>query len=240
MTTLAYRFLAGRYHATPWGAHVNEGLVEWPPSPFRVMRALVATGFSRLGWTGIEGAARELFGLLALAPPSYALPEGGTSSHTRHYMPPFKGNTTKVIDAFLCLRTDSILLVHFETALPDACQSLLSRLLNAQPYLGRAEAWVEGSLLSEKPRDRDWIHAASQPPDRSFERVELLACEEPSEYRAWREASVAREVEKKERDERERAKPSRRGCPSTCFLRCCRTRPPFGRKAGASRQARDG
>lgn len=28
-----FRFPARRYHATPWGNHVNEGLIEWPPSP---------------------------------------------------------------------------------------------------------------------------------------------------------------------------------------------------------------
>src|SRR4051812_35490199 len=112
MTVLAYRFLAGRYHATPWGAHVNEGLVEWPPSPFRVLRALVATGFSRLGWTRIEGAARELFDLLASAPPSYSLPDG-SASHTRHYMPSFKGNTTKVIDAFLRFPEGATLYVRY-------------------------------------------------------------------------------------------------------------------------------
>ena len=35
-------FPAGRYHATPWGRHVNEGVPEWPPSPWRLLRALVA------------------------------------------------------------------------------------------------------------------------------------------------------------------------------------------------------
>ena len=51
MPNLVFRFPAGHYHATPWGNHVNEGLIEWPPSPWRVVRALLATGFSKLGWT---------------------------------------------------------------------------------------------------------------------------------------------------------------------------------------------
>ena len=37
MPTLRVRFPAGRYHATPWGNHVNEGQIEWPPSPWRVL-----------------------------------------------------------------------------------------------------------------------------------------------------------------------------------------------------------
>ncbi len=33
--SIAIQFSAGRFHATPWGHHVNEGLPEWPPSPWR-------------------------------------------------------------------------------------------------------------------------------------------------------------------------------------------------------------
>ena len=40
MTTIELRFAANRFHATPWGRHVNEGVPEWPPSPYRLMRAL--------------------------------------------------------------------------------------------------------------------------------------------------------------------------------------------------------
>ena len=43
MIAIRLRFLTGRFHATPWGHHVNEGVVEWPPSPWRLLRALVAT-----------------------------------------------------------------------------------------------------------------------------------------------------------------------------------------------------
>src|SRR5437867_3663314 len=48
--TLLLRFPGRRYHATPWGHHVNEGLIEWPPSPWRLLRALLATGYTKLGW----------------------------------------------------------------------------------------------------------------------------------------------------------------------------------------------
>ena len=204
MTVLAYRFAAGRYHATPWDAHVNEGRVEWPPSPFRLLRALVATGFSRLGWTGIDGAARELFDLLAGVLPSYALPEG-TASHTRHYMPPFKGNTSKVLDAFLRFPADATLYVRYPTALPDASRAVLASLLRAQPYLGRAEAWVDAELLERAPEGLTWVEPSTQPPGPGYERVELLASEAAQAYATWRQAFVAREVERKERAEQAKA-----------------------------------
>jgi CRISPR-associated protein Csb2 len=50
MLCFELRFPGGRYHATPWGTHVNEGQIEWPPSPWRLARALLAVGFTRLGW----------------------------------------------------------------------------------------------------------------------------------------------------------------------------------------------
>ena len=71
-TTLAIRFPLGRYHANPWDRAVNEGATEWPPSPWRLLRALVATWHTR--WPGLP--APVLDGLLdSLAdPPSYRTP----------------------------------------------------------------------------------------------------------------------------------------------------------------------
>src|SRR5439155_14889775 len=40
--TISIRFLTGRAHLHPWQTHHSEGRVEWPPSPWRLLRALVA------------------------------------------------------------------------------------------------------------------------------------------------------------------------------------------------------
>ena len=37
--SVALTFPGGQFHATPWGHHVNEALPEWPPSPWRLLRA---------------------------------------------------------------------------------------------------------------------------------------------------------------------------------------------------------
>jgi len=66
MITLAFHFPGGRYHATPWGHQVNEGLVEWPPSPWRLLRALLSCGYTRLGWNvAVPHAAVNLLHKLA-------------------------------------------------------------------------------------------------------------------------------------------------------------------------------
>ena|GEM_PF-6598726 len=45
MLALAFTFPGGRYHATLWNRHVNE---EWPPSPWRILRALIAVWHRKL------------------------------------------------------------------------------------------------------------------------------------------------------------------------------------------------
>jgi len=39
---ISIRFLTGRAHLHPWSTHHSEGRVEWPPSHWRLLRALVA------------------------------------------------------------------------------------------------------------------------------------------------------------------------------------------------------
>lgn len=40
--TVSIRFLTGRAHLHPWQTHHSEGRIEWPPSHWRLLRALVA------------------------------------------------------------------------------------------------------------------------------------------------------------------------------------------------------
>src|SRR5581483_4973224 len=121
-------------HATPWGAHVNEGAVEWPPSPWRLLRALMAVGFAKRGWTGgtpgIPALARSLLERLAGVMPHFRLPDG-TVAHSRHYLPFTEGTaekTTKVIDAFFRLSGDQPAHVHWPLVLPAEEGALLADL----------------------------------------------------------------------------------------------------------------
>src|SRR5947208_16374451 len=82
--TLRLLFPAGRYHATPWGRHVNEGVPEWPPSPWRLLRALIAV-WRRTCPDLSEAQVRRVLESL-LGPPCFRLP-ASRPAHTRHYMP---------------------------------------------------------------------------------------------------------------------------------------------------------
>ncbi len=81
-TTLVLTFPLGRYHATPWDRHVNEGTVELPPSPWRLLRTLYAVWQTRCPDLPQE-TVHPLLADLA-APPTFYVPAHGIS-HSRHY-----------------------------------------------------------------------------------------------------------------------------------------------------------
>jgi len=205
---LAFTFTAGRYHGTPWGRHVNEGAVEWPPAPWRLYRALLATGCSRLGWTRPPAAFEALLQALAANPPTWWIPEQATTSHTRHYMPDgavasadkntglHSRGTDLILDAFLAVPRDTPALVaSFPVVLPDAERALLADLAAHLPYLGRAEAWVAAALVPQVPDGLVACAPSETTPGPGFERLDLLAPLTPSAFHdavgAWRARAEA-------------------------------------------------
>ncbi len=153
MLALAFRFPAGSYHATPWGHHINEASIAWPPESFRLIRALLAVWFRKM-----QGEAHEydefkrLLEKLASNPPCYYLPEG-VQAHTKHYMPVIEGRNEKnklIFDAFLRLDRDEELVVAWpELEVGETSLELLDSLLSRIGYLGRAESWVEASVMDD-------------------------------------------------------------------------------------------
>jgi CRISPR-associated protein Csb2 len=150
MLAVELTFPAGRYHATPWGRHVNEGVPEWPPSPWRLLRALVSVWQRTCPEVPAERVRAALEPLAAA--PHFRLPPA-TVSHTRHYMPwEKKGPTdrTLIFDTFVALRRDGAVVALWETAAPDeGAREVLELLLGRLGYLGRAESWCCARLLPE-------------------------------------------------------------------------------------------
>lgn len=215
MVALEFRFLAGRYHATPWGHHVNEGLVEWPPSPWRITRALLATYYLKAQHMFDEAVVQRLLDTLSSELPRFYLPRT-CPGHTRHYMPVYKGNTTKVFDAFLRLpdvdHPDAALIVAWPDIELERDQvEVLGKLVGCMGYLGRAESWVEVRLAEDwSPEDRAEVvpHEGSSVPA-GTEVVRVLAPRAAHEYAAWRARWI--EQRKSETLAQKRAAVERRG-----------------------------
>lgn len=160
LATLVVRFPMGRYHATPWDRSVNEGASEWPPSPWRVLRALTSAWHTR--WPDLP--ASDFDGLLgALAePPSYRTPPS-CPAHTRHYLPDLDhkkgetGGTDLTLDPFLSLGRDDELLIQWPAGLDPGHQQILAKLAELLPYLGRADSVCQARLLDGGPvPDETW------------------------------------------------------------------------------------
>jgi CRISPR-associated protein Csb2 len=196
-TSLAIRFPLGRYHANPWDRAVNEGASEWPPSPWRLLRALVATWYTR--WPDLP--AEVLDGLLdTLADlPSYRAPLV-RHGHTRHYLPDLDhkkgdtGSTDLTLDPFLSLPPEEDLLVRWDADLPGERRQALAKLAELLPYLGRSESVCEARLLDADPEpDESWW----RPEAEGATRTRLLAARRPLD-RVALEASTE-EVRKQRR-----------------------------------------
>ncbi len=149
-TTLVLTFPLGRYHATPWGRHVNEGAVEVPPAPWRVLRTLYAVWRTRVP----ELSEDTVHGLLAAlaVPPIFHVPRHAPG-HTRHYYPdtaidPKTGQSgrDRTLDAFVVFERDADLAVEWPVDLPADQHAALARLAGSIPYFGRADSVCSGTV----------------------------------------------------------------------------------------------
>ncbi len=195
-TTLILSFPGGRYHATPWGHHVNEGLVEWPPSPWRILRALISVGYTKLHAPDplpLDHPLRRTVLALAEELPTYTIPKSSPATHSRHYMPLASGKTTLVMDA--CAKPGGLLAVSWSVDLEDELREYLSQLASQLSYVGRAESWVEARLLAPGepvPHGLPVVpHASMTPPPRGTEQIAMLAPVASADYDAWIAEQIA-------------------------------------------------
>lgn len=189
MTSLAIRFPGRRYHATPWGHHVNEGQIEWPPAPWRILRALLSVGFTACGWTKVPDEARALIETLAAKPPCYRLPPV-VGAHSRHYMPT-DAKPTLVFDTWAQV-DDGELIITWPMELSANQRGLFADLATRLNYLGRSESWVSVQVLDTDPTDHNCLpevlgQSGSRP---GWEQVPLLAPVAAADYVTWRSPLV--------------------------------------------------
>ncbi len=190
MLAIELRFPGGRYHATPWDSHVNEGVSEWPPSPWRVLRAVIACWHLTARDEVPDATLRSIIDALAAELPEYELPAEVVGAHTRHYMPLFAGKTTKVFDAFLQVPRDARVLVVWRGVSLDAgYRNALALVLSRLGYLGRAEAWVDARVCDSVPDELACVPVADATHD-GRERLRLLAPVPPTELQRWRAAAL--------------------------------------------------
>ena len=199
MIAIGFTFIAGRYHATPWEKQVNEGGVEWPPSPWRFLRTLIAVWHQK---NQADIPEKELTVLLdkLSALPEYLLPPA-TIAHSRHYMPIGEKTcngtekTALIIDAFAAVsKTIPLVLYWNEVELNSSETRVLERLLESICYFGRAESFANARIISPQEiakikKDGSYSRAypvEETPEDGKHEIVKRLACMSEKEYADWK------------------------------------------------------
>lgn len=218
MVTLDIELLTGRYHATPWGRGVNEGAVEWPPSPWRLLRALLAT-WHRLGREEPEATVRQLLAQLSAEPPTFELPPAAVA-HTRHYLPLYgmkkntgTNDTRKVLDAFVhaddppsaearsaggagSAAARPVIRVSWPNVqlIADEADALVT-LADGLAYLGRAEGWVAATAYTTAPPplaypSMDVVQPVQPGEPVSGELVDVLCPASAPDFAAWRTQSI--------------------------------------------------
>ena len=182
MLVIKFTFTANRYHATQWGRNVNEGAPEWPPSPWRILRGIVATWRRTLPELD-PGRVAPVLEAMASEHPEFRLPMASTG-HTRHFMPVYEGTREGrdlVIDSFVAIRPgDPVFAMWPGLELASQQNEDLNNILRNMPYLGRAESWVEASLAAGCPGEANSLPLETGAvPDGDWEMVRTLTPRSP-------------------------------------------------------------
>lgn len=181
------RYPWGRVHATPWGRHTNEGAVEWPPAPRRILRALYATWATRHPDLDPETVHRLLDRLTEA--PTYGTDEVRRGS-TRHYLAADRHTAASydrdlAIDAFVSCRPDRGVVVQWECELETDEHEALAQLVPSVPFLGRADSICEMDLTEARIEDRPIQWTPLQPNDSADGEVtDLLKATSPLDVEA--------------------------------------------------------
>lgn len=141
-TVIEVELLAGRYHAHLWGeAQFGMAGPEWPPSPWRLLRALASSWFcARPLLSSDEARDRMLEALGRSGAPAIWLPRAAVHE-VRYYQPVRLGASDRVLhhDHF-AVPEGGRFWFRFETRLEPDQRALLAELLGRLRYLGRSES----------------------------------------------------------------------------------------------------
>jgi len=155
MIALRIAFQSGSLHAAPWEHDAKGGEIEWPPSPFRILTALIE-GWARAGGADLERFARVIE-ILAMAP-EFRLPlaMSGSSRHWLRSVEDAHDSTdTMLVDSILAIdrtRIVSAYVIWRDAALSESDRAMLSSACRLIDTLGTAMQ-IEMSIADHDPQD---------------------------------------------------------------------------------------
>lgn len=156
-TVIEVELLSGRYHAHVWGeAQFGMAGPEWPPSPWRLLRALASSWFCARPHPSSEDLRDRLLEALGRSgAPEIWLPRSSVCE-LRYYQPVRLGASDRVLhhDHF-AVAEGGRFWFRFDVTLQSDQRKLLDDLLKRLRYLGRSESRAQLCLVErdEPPKD---------------------------------------------------------------------------------------
>ena len=167
MLTFRLTFPWGRYYAHPWGqnpARITEA--EWPPSPWRLLRAIAAAWFQANPGREPSDQLLQALEILGRELPTFVLPKV-SFSRAIHYQPNYgatakddlalaKYKRVRHENHFAAVGGDVLVrweLNELDDATRTSVRSLLSEVAGRITYFGRAECICEVSVEDNSAED---------------------------------------------------------------------------------------
>lgn len=157
MIHIKVQFHTNQYQACAWGNNHAEGVIDWPPAPWRILRAIVAGAYNANLPEKDTTTLKTLLHKLASALPNYTLPPVSYIQH-RSPRPQVDTKTVKVRSGktlyaagLLMSSEQNELYIHWPVALSEAEKSFLGSCLSGLTYFGRKESTASLTLVETAP-----------------------------------------------------------------------------------------
>jgi CRISPR-associated protein Csb2 len=201
MLTLRLSFPWGRYYAHPWGqnpARITEA--EWPPSPWRLLRAIAAAWFRANPGCDASGELIQTLEALGRELPVFALPKV-SFSRTIHYQPNYGATPKSDVELakykrvrhenhFVSIDNDILIrwnLIGVDDAVANTARALLDSIAGRIGYFGRAESVCEVEVVDDDCDGRpvaEVVMQAATPSRRIGSTFRDVFCPNPATFQA--------------------------------------------------------
>jgi len=174
MIYIRIQFHTNQYQACAWGNLHAEGVIDWPPAPWRILRSIAAGAYNVNLSEKYQPILKALLHKLASAQPSYTLPPTTYIQH-RSPRPQVNLKTAKVGSGktlysagLLMSNQQHDLYVHWSVTLAEIEELVLGLCLSGLTYFGRKESVATLSLVETAP-------APNAEPDAQGTRIVAIA-----------------------------------------------------------------
>ena len=148
--------LLHQYHGNAWHHAHCEGLIDWPPAPWRILRSIVAGSYNVNFSEEQRSVLKQVLWKMAQVIPTYYLPPTAYLQW-RSPRPQVKKDLsiapgkTLYSACLLVPESDSAIYCHYDIAYTDEELATLRKTMEGITYLGRRESPAVWELVEEMP-----------------------------------------------------------------------------------------